>query len=620
MNRKTQRLNAHQRQIARLDRKLTELTRRSNRYTWARLVVFLVGMIVSLLLTRVWGWLAGGMSVLAWSVFFNLVARFHHQVQASITQHKLWRSIKSTHIARMRIDWAHLPPAAHFPTNPSHPFELDLDLIGDYSLHRLLDTSTSRNGQKRLREWLSAIEPAVETILDRQALVHELTPLASFRDRLQLNASLTSTRRWQGENVYRWLAQHTQEAVSPSATRFLTLLALIYIPLFALSSAGVIPPLWAIPFLLYAGIYLSLIHRLRDPFDLALSLRDPLQDLKAIFTFLETYRYGNNARLSELCKPFLSNDSRPSMELRKLSRVLSAASVRRNPLLWMIISCLVPWDLYVTHWLNRRRVAIGASLPVWLDSWFELEALCSLATFSYLNPDYACPSLMQITGDKDARAPLFEGTDLGHPLIPDHMRVCNDFALKAPGDVVLITGSNMSGKSTFLRTLGINLCLAYAGGPVTAHRLSAVPLRLFTSIRVTDSVTDGISYFYAEVKRLRALLLVLQTPHPRPLLFLIDEIFRGTNNRERLIGSRSLVRALAGESGIGVISTHDLELVKLADELPHIANFHFEETISDKQMLFDYRLRSGPCPTTNALRIMAMEGLPVDPDEEPTTA
>ena len=189
--------------------------------------------------------------------------------------------------------------------------------------------------------------------------------------------------------------------------------------------------------------------------------------------------------------------------------------------------------------------------------------------------------------------------------------MCNDFCVDARGEVDILTGSNMSGKSSFLRTLGVNLCLAYVGGPVNATAFTVSPFRLFTCIKVSDSVTDGISYFYAEVKRLKALLDALQQQNTLPLFFLIDEIFRGTNNRERLIGSRAYIQALVSQNGVGLIATHDLELVRLADELPQIKNYHFEEQIVDRQMIFDYKLRPGPSPTTNALKIMAMEGLPV---------
>jgi DNA mismatch repair ATPase MutS len=177
--------------------------------------------------------------------------------------------------------------------------------------------------------------------------------------------------------------------------------------------------------------------------------------------------------------------------------------------------------------------------------------------------------------------------------------------------VTVITGSNMAGKSVFLKTVGVNLSLAYAGGPVNAQCLQTIPFRLYTSMGISDSVTDGISFFYAEVKRLKALLAELQRDHPLPLLYCIDEIFRGTNNRERLTGSRAYVRALTGKRGLGFIATHDLELANLARELSQVVNYHFRDSVEGGRMVFDYILRPGPCPTTNALRIMQLEGLPM---------
>src|SRR2546429_4615447 len=186
------------------------------------------------------------------------------------------------------------------------------------------------------------------------------------------------------------------------------------------------------------------------------------------------------------------------------------------------------------------------------------------------------------------------------------------FSIHKQGEIDIITGSNMSGKSTFLRTVGINLCLAYAGGPVNASLFQTSLFRIFTCIRINDSVTEGYSYFYAEVKRLRKLLTEVESDNNIALFFLIDEIFKGTNNRERRIGSESYISALVGKKCIGLISTHDLELVTLEENLPDIRNYHFKEDVLDGQMVFDYQLREGPCPTTNALKIMQMEGLPID--------
>src|SRR5262249_6682174 len=201
-----------------------------------------------------------------------------------------------------------------------------------------------------------------------------------------------------------------------------------------------------------------------------------------------------------------------------------------------------------------QRVAIAAKMPTLLEIWYNLEALASLGNFADLNPEYTFP---EFANDE---TPTFEAKALGHPLLSPAYRVCNDFLYRPPTQIVIITGSNMSGKSTFLRTIGVNLALAYAGGPVNADRLRVSLFRLFTCIRVNDSVTDGYSYFYAEVRRLKELLNLLEAEQSQPVFFLIDEIFKGTNSHERLIGSQSYIKALIGKNGIGVVSTHDLEL------------------------------------------------------------
>ena len=197
-------------------------------------------------------------------------------------------------------------------------------------------------------------------------------------------------------------------------------------------------------------------------------------------------------------------------------------------------------------------------------------------------------------------------------MIPIERRVCNDFTIPELGQVTLITGSNMAGKSTFIKTVGVNLCLAYAGAPVAAQQLAMQPFRLHSCIRISDSIVDGFSYFYAEVRCLRCLLDELKADQPLPLLYLIDEIFRGTNNRERLLGSRAYTQSLIGARGSGFIATHDLELANLAEQNPQVKNYHFRDRVEDRKLVFDFLIRPGPSPTTNALKIMQMEGLPVE--------
>jgi hypothetical protein len=396
-------------------------------------------------------------------------------------------------------------------------------------------------------------------------------------------------------------------------------LAALNVSLFSTYLLGLVPPLWQLTAVLTLGLWWFRARAMAAAWDEALSLQAALAKLGAVFAQLESFSYDNKPHLRDLCRPFLDAQHRPSRYLSHLTLLVAGMSLRQNPLLGLLLNLLLPWDAYFTYRLSRARLAVSERAGEWMQTWFELEALSSLATFAYLNPEYAFPEVRATAG-----ADAFRAQALGHPLIPSEQKVCNDFTIPHLGWVGIITGSNMAGKSVFLKTVGANLALAYAGGPVSARAMQTLPFRLFACMEVSDSVTDGISYFYAEVRRLKALLAELEAPDPLPLLFFIDEIFRGTNNRERLIGSQAYVRALVGKHGAGLIATHDLQLaslrVRLADapaESPSAAlvNYHFRDHVEDGRMVFDYVLHPGPSPTTNALKIMRLEGLPVPESE-----
>ena len=610
---KHERLHALENQIHRLNRHIETLNQRSNRLSWVRLTIFLAGLFLSIIVFFMGGWLWSLAIAAITLIVFSIAVYYHRQIERSITRHKIWRQIKTTHVARMQLDWANIPSISTASPVANHPFETDLDITGNHSLHQLITTAVSFEGKQRVREWLLHTSPDIQTIRKRQALLQELTPLSRFRDKLTLKSLLASTNvaeHLEGKRLLNWLKLQETHQQSRLTIIVATVLSVLTIDLVLLNSFALIgPQYWIIAVLLSIGWFSAKRKERGDLFEDSYFLHDAFAQLSTIFEYLETYPYGNKQALKKLCKPFFSNpSSRPSVLLKRLSRIASAATLSKNQFLWLIVNALVPWDVYVAMRLNRYKSQVAAVLPGWLDAWFELEALNSLAAFSYLNPEYVLP---EVCKEQDNSC-LFHARDLGHPLIVDEKKVVNDFAMNELGEVIIVTGSNMSGKSTFLRTLGINLCLAYAGGPVNASSLQASLFKIFTCIKVSDSVTDGYSYFYAEVKRLKALLDELKRGDDLPLFFLIDEIFKGTNNRERLIGSRAYIQALVGQNCLGVISTHDLELVHLADVLPEINNYHFKEDVIDGQMVFDYILRPGPCPTTNALKIMQMEGLPVE--------
>jgi DNA mismatch repair ATPase MutS len=338
---------------------------------------------------------------------------------------------------------------------------------------------------------------------------------------------------------------------------------------------------------------------------------DELSKVRILFEHIENISLSGRNEVRKFLSPIFKNEQKPSLLLKRLEKLSEMIAVRGNPFIKIILNVLMPWDVYLSIRLLKCRDEIKNNLPDWLNILYELEALNSLANFAYLNPDFTFPEILQ--GDNSKY--VFVSNNLGHPLIPESEKITNNFSLQKEKEIVIITGSNMSGKSTFIKTIGVNLCLAYAGAPVNADKLTVSLFRLFTCIKVTDSVTDGISYFYAEVKRLKKLLDEAKVECSKPLFFLIDEIFSGTNNKERSIGSRAYIKALAELEVCGAVATHDLNLINSEKDIKCVSNFHFREDISNGKMVFDYKLHPGPCPTTNAIRVMQLAGLPVSSEQ-----
>lgn len=620
---RARRIGLLERHIQRLERRVAYCRRLGERLSVWRLFSFLGGTAVSAVTLWQWGlWLWAGVTLVVVMLFVFFV-RQHQQVDKALTRYLIWQQVKQTHLARMKLDWTAVPDTLPAPPDLDHPFARDLDIVGPRSLHRLLDTAVSHGGSLRLRQWLLETTPDPNQIKTRQALVQEIAPLTSFRDRLILQAAMASDApetavhahdKWPGQRLLEWLNQPQE---TPSLKRSLLILSLLSGCTLALLLADLlwqIGPWWLISWLPYAFFATWQTRQIGHLFVDAAFCTDALRKLQAIFSVLEAFNYARHPHLRVLCKPFQDRQKRPSAQLRRVSRIVAGAGIKYNPALWLLLNALTPWDIYFAHRLAQARQDLKDLLPYWLETWYQLEAINSLAHFTYLNPEATFPILHEVD-----HPPLFRAEAIGHPLISATQRVDNNATFNQPGQIYLITGSNMAGKSTFLRTLGINLCLAYAGGPVIAQHLHTSFFRLYTSIQVTDSLSDGFSSFYAEVRRLQALLGALRQDNVFPLFFLIDEIFRGTNNRERLLGSREYVRALAGSSGMGAIATHDLELAKLAEERPGIQNFHFRDNVENGRMTFDYKLQPGPCPSTNALIIMELAGLPV-PDGPPVSA
>ncbi|MCP9439671.1 MAG: MutS family DNA mismatch repair protein [Nitrospira sp.] len=595
--------------IGRIDRLIGQGMAISARFTTWRLVIFVTGLVCIVTLYRS-GWYHAGNAALAGFIgLFLAVAAYHNKLEGAIQRLRRWKQIKTIHLARLKLDWPSLP-LRQWEAPPSHLYAKDLDLVGPHSLLHLLDTTISDHGRTRLTSWLLDQPPTPETWTRRQQVVRDLTARSLFRDRLALLAQLAGDEEINGRRLEAALLHPVGFRQLHVILAIQTCLACGTILLGTGALLGWIPGYWMFSFGAYVVIYF-LTDQGEELLEHAVGLHHEMERLGTVLCYVERQAQRRPSALAELCAPLITRTAAPSLHVKQVARTLHAISVKANPLLHLFVNALCPWDLWFARRLSLIQTAIRDHLPLWLDCLAEIEAACALANFSHLHPDYAWPTLNDPASDQPVPGVLIAARRLGHPLLPGNSRIPNDFQLEGLGSIHLITGSNMSGKSTFLRTVGINLCLAQAGAPVCAADFRWTWSRLACCIRIDDSLDAGLSFFYAEVKRLKAILDLTSVRGEAPVLFLIDEIFRGTNNRERLIGSRAYIRTLSMSHGFGLISTHDLELTDLEKDIPSLTNFHFRETVSGSTLHFDYQLHSGPCPTTNALRIMQLEGLPI---------
>ena len=591
-----------EKEIERFEKRLHVLIGKSKTYSLIRLFVFFA-LTISFLGFYIYNYKTTATiigSILG--IVFLVLMHNHSKIEKSIKRFKVYIQIKKEELARLELDWENIPLLDNSNTNNPTYLEQDLNITEKNGLLQLISTGASFGSINILREWLSGKSIDISKIVARQKIVRELKDLRRFRVKLLLITKLSISTNIAKVELAEWIKSATTKRGLKAYTLFLTLFA--FLNLFFLVG-------WIIGFfnsyyyqilLFYMFFYYAGFKYIIDLKSDSAFLYDEVKKFSAIFGFIEKYNYGSNKELKIFLNSFLKKESSPIKALKKINFTVETLNLGSNPLLWFFLICLVPLEYLLSVNVEKFRESIKTDFPIWLNTWYKLEAYSSLASFAYLNPDYKFPEI------KDS-SKLINGENIGHPLIKSAHKITNDFDVSESSMTNIITGSNMSGKSTFLRTIGINVLLSYAGSVVDAEKFVVSKINMFTCIKVSDSVVDGISYFYAEVKRLKKIIEDIKTTEGHSLV-LIDEIYKGTNNIERVIGSRALIKYFSNEKIYNIVSTHDLELVKIAEDLKNVKNFHFKEMIQDDKMTFDFRLSEGPCPTTNALKIMQLEGLP----------
>jgi hypothetical protein len=501
-------------------------------------------------------------------------------------------------LARLEDRWAGRGQTGERFLDKAHPYAGDLDLFGRGSLFELLCTARTRVGEDTLAAWL--LSPAPPNLARaRQAAVRELVPALDLRESLALHGGAVR-RQGSAERLVAWGAA--------PAVGFPAYARPLAVVLAAANVAALVG--WA-AFDWEAGpLYLTLLVSgllawlLRDRVRAVQSALGGSHDLPVLARALGRLEAESfTAPHLRALRAELDTDGAPaSAQVAHFARLVDRLDWRRNQM-FAAVAGLLLWGTQLAIALEAWRARCGPRIGVWLAVVGEMEALCALAAFTFENPSHSFPELL----DEGRR---YDGTGLSHPLLPRAGAVANDVSLDDELRLLLVSGSNMSGKSTLLRTVGANLVLAQMGAPVRAQALTVSPLALGSSIRVDDSLQEGSSRFYAEIKRLRQ-IMDLAAARP-PLLFLLDEILHGTNSSDRRVGAEAVIRGLLGRGALGLVTTHDLALAEVAQSLaPRARNVHFEDHVEGGRIAFDYRLRDGVVRHSNALELMRAVGLEV---------
>jgi MutS-like protein len=383
---------------------------------------------------------------------------------------------------------------------------------------------------------------------------------------------------------------------------------LFFAALFASMLFDLTPIVWGSLLVLQMLITTQAAGEAARVFNIVSATQGAFTRFKPTFSRLETASF--DTPLLAALKQTLNSGGRPaSAQMRRFERAVSWFELRHNGMVYPFVTLVTLWDVHCVVALERWQAETGKSLRNWFEALGQFEALSSLAGLAYDNPEFSFP---EITAEAQ-----FDARGLGHPLIAPDARVENDVTLPGPGRALLVTGSNMSGKSTMLRAMGVASVMALAGAPVCARSLRIGLMSVHTSMRISDSLSAGVSHFYAELKKLHSTLVA--TSSGLPVFFLLDEILHGTNSEERQIGARWILAELIRSGALGAVSTHDLGLCQLPEPLlSHVQSVHFRETVQEGKMTFDYRLRRGPVTGGNALRLMRSLGLDVPlPEAEP---
>ncbi len=529
---------------------------------------------------------------------FLVLMRYQQRARIKRDFQRNIQTINNDEIGRLNLKFSRTENGTEFQ-DKNHPYTTDLDIFGDFSIFKLLNRTRTSAGAEKLAKWLKYPAP-LEEVLMRQETAKELSQDTPWRQNWEAvallhqkaNQNIGALRVWAKGTLAPDLKSALIWRYFPIVTGLVAILII----------AGILP-VWTLIFSLVWHLvllrrYLATVQNLaQTSTDLGKTLLSYADLLELVETAPFKSRWWHNR---------LDTAKNSSLQMRRLGTIFDRLDFRNNPYFSILIGIPTMWDLQCIAGLEAWKLKNQDQLDGWLEVIADSEAMLSIGGFQYANPQYVVP---EITWDNHLE---IEANELGHPLIGNHNKITNNFKMSDIGTTILITGSNMSGKSTFLRTLGLNIILAQTGAVVCAKKLNCAPMRVFSSMRTQDSLEESTSSFYAELKRLKQLLEYAGEANKLPVFYLLDEILKGTNSADRHKGAEALIKQLHHKNASGLVSTHDLELGEWGVEKSFVQNYHFKSDVINGQLDFDYKLQTGICKSFNASELMRMMGIEIE--------
>lgn len=578
------------------------LRKKCNLITYSRLTYFLVGMGIAFYIFNGYG-IVGFYFLIPFLIIFALVVKWHDTIKVKRDYFYNLTLINQQEIDGLNYkcqDWVTGEEFASF----QHPYTSDLDIFGQGSIFQYLNRTISTIGTQTLANWLQ-IPTTKETIEHRQAAIGELAQQLDWRQDLQaLGMNIEETKKDVPE-ILSWLKEPFFIINNRLLTTLLFILPMAFGGTFLAFLFGWVAGIVPITFYIINLAVIKFVEPKVSKTITQTAQRAKLLNIyQQLFAHVEKVQ-ASTTHLQQLQKQLLTDNKKASEQIQRLSSLSANLHIRGNLLAFLVFNTGFLWELIFCRKLELWKRDMQGNMETWFTALGEFEALTSLANLSFNQPTWTTP----IINDQYFQ---LKGQTIGHPLLPPQQRICNDIAIPQSPKILLITGSNMAGKSTFLRTVGVNIVLAMTGAVVCAKQFETSIATIYSSMRNKDSLQDSTSSFFAELKGLKKTIDVV-AKQEQPIFFLLDEILKGTNSKDRHTGSVALIKQLIESNGVGIIATHDLALCYLEEALNYqVENWCFEVEITEKDMIFDYTKKKGVCQSMNATTLMKQMGIKID--------